>query len=105
MPSLPGITGEQESTRASPTGEPGRVAAKLLDTRSTRGDDMPEIEVGDLVRLRSGLPWAGHAARIYLVVEIEKCALRDIPSWCKLHDDDDRLTAVKALTVVQKGSQ
>ena len=47
MLSLPGITGEQESTRTRPATGLARGAAKPLDTRSTRGDVM---KIGDLVR-------------------------------------------------------
>ena len=61
------------------------------------------IEVGDLVK--RSFSHLGPDNKVYLVAEIEKCALRDIPTWCKLHDDGDRLTAVKALTLVQKGRQ
>jgi len=61
---------------------------------------MPEIEVGDLVKRIP--PHLGPDNKVYLVAEIEKCALRDIPSWCKLHDDEGRLSAVKSLTVVLK---
>ena len=76
---------------------------------------MPEIEVGDLVERkdpRGRLGWAGRDPGIYLVVETEKRVHSDgrpilgphgRPSWCKLHDDGDRLTAVKSLTLVQKG--
>ena len=80
--------------------EAGTGAAKLPDTPSTRGDDMPVIEVGDLVKRTHNR--RGPINKVYLVAEIEKCALRDIPSWCKLHNDEGRLTAVKALTVVLK---
>ena len=110
MPSLPGITGEQESTRARPTVEPGTAAAKLPDTLSTRGDDMPEIEVGDLVQRKTTGPPVPNP-RVYLVTEVEKREHSDgrpildphgRPSWCKLHGDGDKLTAVKSLTVVLK---
>ena len=47
MRSLPGITGEQGSTRTRPARVPARGAAKLLDTRSTRGNAM---NIGDLVK-------------------------------------------------------
>ena len=59
------------------------------------------IEVGDLVQR----PNHGTDPRVYLVVEIENCALRGIPSWCKLHDDGGRLSAVNSLTLVQKGRE
>ena len=109
MHSLPGTTGEQESTRTSPTVEVARAAAKLLVTRSTRGDDMPAIEVGDLVKRNP--PHLGPDNKVYLVAEIEKREHSDgrpilgphgAPSWCILHDDEGRLTAVKSLTVVLK---
>ena len=80
--------------------EAASAAAKLLDTPSTRGDDMPVIEVGDLVKRTHNR--RGPINKVYLVAKIEKCALRDIPSWCKLHDDEGRLSAVKSLTVVLK---
>jgi hypothetical protein len=74
---------------------------------------MPEIEVGDLVRRHTSaidMPILPHLQRVYLVTEVEKREHSDgrpilgphgRPSWCKLHDDD-RLTAIKALTVVLK---
>ena len=117
MHSLPGTTGEQESTRINPSAEAATAAAKLLATRSTRDDDMPEIEVGDLVKRHTSavdMPVLPHLQRVYLVAEIEKRVHSDgrpilgphgRPTWCKLHDDGDRLTAVKALTLVQKGRQ
>lgn len=113
MHSLPGTTGEQESTRISPSGEAVRAAAKLLDTRSTRGDVMSDrIEVGDLVKRIP--PHLGPDNKVYLVAEIEKREHTDgrpilgphgRPSWCVLHDDAGRLTAVRQLTLVQKGKQ
>jgi len=73
------------------------------------------IEVGDLVRRRTpGEGWVDMNPRVYLVAEIEKREHSDgrpilgphgRPSWCKLHGDGDKLTAVKSLTLVQKGSQ
>jgi len=72
---------------------------------------MPEIEVGDLVKRIP--PHLGPDNKVYLVAEIEKREHSDgrpilgldasSPSWCKLHDDEDRLTAVNSLTLVQKG--
>jgi len=77
------------------------------------------IEVGDLVK-RIPLTLAADCRRlvpdnkVYLVAEIEKREHYDgrpilgphgRPSWCKLHGDGDKLTAVKSLTLVQKGSQ
>jgi len=112
LPSQPGITQAQGSTRTRLAGEPGRAAAKLLVTRSTRGDDMPAIEVGDLVKRIP--PHLGPDNKVYLVAEIEKREHSDgrpilgphgAPSWCILHDDEGRLTAVKSLTLVQKGSR
>ena len=73
---------------------------------------MHEIEVGDLVKRIP--PHLGPDNKVYLVAEIEKREHSDgrpilgphgRASWCKLHDDEDRLTAVKALTLVQKGSR
>ena len=70
---------------------------------------MHEIEVGDLVKRIP--PHLGPPHKVYLVAEIEKREHSDgrpilgphgAPSWCKLHDDEDRLTAVKSLTVVLK---
>jgi len=77
---------------------------------------MPAIEVGDLVERKTTVIediFPPVRRRIYLVVEIEKREHSDgrpilgldasSPSWCKLHDDEDRLTAVNSLTLVQKG--
>ena len=47
MPSRLGTTGEQGSIRTRPARVPARAAARLLDTRSTRGDVM---KIGDLVK-------------------------------------------------------
>jgi hypothetical protein len=66
------------------------------------------IEVGDLVERHTSaidMPIPPQMRRVYLVAEVENCALRGVPSWCKLHDDRDRLTAVKSLTLVQKGRE
>jgi hypothetical protein len=64
------------------------------------------IEVGDLVKRKGVTELAPSDNKVYLVAEIEKHEHSDgRPSWCKLHDDHDRLTAVKALTLVQKGSR
>jgi len=111
--SLPGTTGEQESTRINPSAEAATAAAKLLDTRSTRDDDMPDwIEVGDLVKRT--FDHRGPDDKIYLVARIEKRVHSDgrpilgphgRPSWCILHGEGDHLTAVKSLTLVQKGRQ
>ena len=69
---------------------------------------MHEIEVGDLVRRKTT---QGVHRRVYLVVEIEKREHSDgrpilgphgRPTWCKLHDDEGRLTAVKSLTPVKR---
>ena len=68
------------------------------------------IEVGDLVK--RSFSHLGPDNKVYLVAEIEKREHSDgrpilgphgRPSWCKLHGDEDRLTAVKSLTLVQKG--
>ena len=73
---------------------------------------MPEIEVGDLVRVDRSPHRGGDADTVYLVAQIEKRVHSDgrpilgphgRPSWCILHGDGDQLTAVKALTLVQKG--
>jgi hypothetical protein len=73
---------------------------------------MPEIEVGDLVQRK--VMRQSDSMRVYLVAEVEKREHSDgrpilgphgRPSWCKLHDDGDRLSAVKTLTLVQKGRQ
>ena len=72
------------------------------------------IEVGDLVKRKGVTELAPSDNKVYLVAEIEKRVHSDgrlilgphgRPTWCKLHDDNDRLTAVKALTLVQKGSR
>ena len=72
------------------------------------------IEVGDLVRRIQRLRQHVADPKVYLVTEIENRVHSDgrpilgphgRPTWCKLHDDRDRLTAVKSLTLVQKGSQ
>ena len=47
MHSRLGTTGEQGSIRTRPARVPARAAAKLLDTRSTRGNAM---NIGDLVK-------------------------------------------------------
>ena len=51
MRSLPGTTGEQGSIRTRPARVPARAAARLLDTRSTRGVVM---KIGDLVQKTYG---------------------------------------------------
>jgi len=75
------------------------------------------IEVGDLVERHTSaisMPILPQMRRVYLVTEVEKREHSDgrpilgphgAPSWCKLHDDGGRLTAVKALTIVQKGRE
>jgi hypothetical protein len=72
------------------------------------------IEVGDLVKRKGVTELAPSDNKVYLVAEIEKREHSDgrpilgphgRPSWCKLHGDGDKLTAVKSLTLVQKGSQ
>ena len=72
------------------------------------------IEVGDLVKRIQRLRQHVADHKVYLVAEIENRVHSDgrpilgphgRPAWCKLHDDHDRLTAVKSLTLVQKGSQ
>ena len=71
---------------------------------------MYEIEIGDLVQRK--VMRQSDSMRVYLVAEVEKREHSDgrpilgphgRPSWCKLHDDGDRLSAVKTLTLVQKG--
>ena len=72
------------------------------------------IEVGDLVKRRGVTELAPSDNKVYLVAQIENRVHSDgrpilgshgRPTWCVLHDDDDKLTAVKSLTLVQKGSR
>ena len=72
------------------------------------------IEVGDLVKRKGVTELAPSDNKVYLVAEIEKREHSDgrpilgphgVPTWCMLHDDDDKLTAVKSLTLVQKGRE
>ena len=72
------------------------------------------IEVGDLVKRKGVTELAPSDNKVYLVAQIENRVHSDgrpilgphgRPTWCILHDDDDKLTAVKALTLVQKGRQ
>ena len=72
------------------------------------------IEVGDLVKRKGVTELAPSDNKVYLVAEIEKREHSDgrpilgphgAPSWCKLHDDEGRLSAVKSLTLVQKGRE
>ena len=88
-----------------PAAVPARAAARSLVTRSTRGDSMPKIKVGDLVR-RSA-EYYNDVNKVYLVAQVESRADRDSyvlsdPSWVVLHGDDGKLTAAQSLVVVRK---
>ena len=73
--------------------------------------------IGDLVERHTSaidMPILPHLRRVYLVTEVEKREHSDgsqilgphgRPSWCILHNDEGRLSPIKALTLVQKGSR
>ena len=58
------------------------------------------IEVGDLVK-RMGAEWTKwNDNKVYLVASVSPDDY-----WCILHDDGNRLTALRSLIVIKKGQE
>jgi hypothetical protein len=58
------------------------------------------IEVGDLVKRMGVMERNPSDTKVYLVARISAD-----DHWCILHDDDNRLTALRSLIVIKKGRE